>query len=405
MQLSLSREDTFTGVSRCSTAFEDKIGFTLVSEKSNVSEISIKRPSKSRQSVITQNSARKENSRINLKSRNGIKQLESARSSRKNIGLTVKSLSKDKNSYVKHAKAVFKDRNMIYKKKIKLVGRIKKKKSVKSATSVKLDNVTKEDIIGKPKQNISDEISVKNNHTVDESAIEHITETVADTNKNKDFERPNVEIKEAFIDKTTPEESVTVVKPNTDDENFFICSNEDDNEYAEFMEKRKKEQEMIEKLEKQKYLNSSTNFSKGVPNVTRRTNIKKSSDQAKSKNTITSLMQNVEAFARFSVLRQKFSIKRKNDVSKERKEAVVEQKVLTQVYFNYNLKSKSKIQLRRQRTRPSVDLKRNIERVPTLVDWVECSDVLSMPTMKMQNKLKENYLNYDNIKNLRYKVG
>ncbi|XP_060605507.1 uncharacterized protein LOC132758006 [Ruditapes philippinarum] len=353
LQLALAREDTFTGQSRCSTAFEDKIEFTLQKEKPNLSIKSIKRPSKSRQSSIIQNSARKLNSRQSIKSRNGKKEPNSARSSQKNIGLTVKSLQSDKNSYVKHAKAVYKDRNVIYRKKIKLKGKIKKKKSIKSATSIKLDKITKEDIIGKPKE-ISEEKTVKDIHVCPECTIEDITDKVPDKIQNDESEKPIVEIKEAFIEKPeeppTPVDVLPVTSPKSADENFFMCSNDEDNEYAEFMEKRKKEQEMIERAEKQKYLNFSMNLVKSIPKVSKKSKVNKSSD----KNPITSLMQNVESFARFSVLRKKFSLKSKNDVSKERKEAVIEQKVLTQVYFNYNLKSKSRLQLRRQRTRPSV---------------------------------------------------
>lgn len=394
LQLSLGREETFTAISRSSTIFEDNIGFTLLTEKSNVSSRISPRKSKSRQSNITQPSARKQSTESNIRKPS----TNNVMTPQKKIGLTVKSLDKSKNGYVKYAKAVFKDRNAVYRKKVKLVGIIKKRKVNKSATSMKrsatvADRNSEQGITKLAQKTVSKDTVDLGSKLVKELKKPRVLEVTQARNETKQDPEPQAD------DPEKPERAEDF------DDNFFMCSNEDDNAYAEHMKSRQKEYELEEKSNRDnKYLNSRLDLPTKVPFVKNKVSSNKKESNGNKTNAANSMIKNIESLSRFSIVRQKTSVTSRNTIKKSSKEAIIEEKVVAKLFYNYDFKVRSKIVQRRRRHRRTFNLSRDFKRIPTLIDWVECSDILSTAAMKMQNKLKDNSVHFDHVKNQRYKV-
>lgn len=396
LQLPLAREETFTSMSRCSTIVEDKIGIEIVSErKLNTAPKTPNKRVRIRPSITRQSNR----SRRSVKSRSGT-------TDRNKLTLTVKPLDKSKNKYVKYAKAVFKDGGTVYRKSVKLVGKVQKRRASASNKTVKLKGVTK----GKIEN--SDTKSIEKNQTKSPPQLNTFDLV-------KELERPRERVVIPKIDEVKPEipvkseeeiEEVKIpaieTKPESkfiydkSDNNFFMCSNDGDDSYKAFMEKRKQEYETEEKLNKM--FSSRSKLPTTVPVVKKRTKSEnaKANNNKPKQSTLETLFKNVESMARFSALRKKFS--KINKESKLQKEAVIERKVLSNIHYNSNNKTQSKIQHRSKRFKQAVNLSRTFERIPTLVNWVECSDILSTPAMRMQHRINSNDFKYDAVTNARF---
>lgn len=325
----------------------------------------------------------------------------SSQSRRRTAGLSVKSLDKSKSSYVKYANAVFKDNTGVYRKKIRLVGKVQKKKEKPgSAKSIQLKSVTRKEIESSVR---SEEPKPKKESSLDIIMVKEAKRP----EKRIEIHIPLPAIKEPMIKEPDPPQPDKVEEPpKGNDDNFFVCSNEEDNPYAEFIEMQKKEREDAtrKRMEDKFIYDDKDVWPTVVPEVNKKQ--KDSGKQTRKDNKMNKLYRRVEEVAKFSILRNKYTSNCNNEAIKSKREAVIEQKVLTEIYYNYDVKTKTKIKQRRRRNKRTIDLMKSFKRIPTLVDWVECTDILSTPAMKMQSKLQQNdsTIAFDNVRNQKYKV-
>ena len=322
--------------------------------------------------------------------------------------VSVKSLNPKKTNYIKHvarAHAVFKDKNVVYRRKITLTGKIKKRKQTSSAKTIKLKEVTRDTIESsatrKPKQT-KDAFSFdlikemrppprpikvrKPKVSDDEKSLECERTVKADSNSNN-LEKDNHE------HHSVSNVQVINVKEAVDD-NFFVCSAEEDNPYAELVEMRRKERQQQASL----FIHPSNTFPTSVPVVPRRNSVVRKEKNAHPLKKLSDMLKRVQEVAKTSALRNK---KRKQEKEKAKSEQNVEEQVLSKLKFQSNKIIEAGRRRRRDSRPPQIS--RDMSRLPTLVEWVECSDILSTPAMKKQQSLSNQQGKYDSVKNTRFR--
>lgn len=328
---------------------------------------------------------------------------QSSQSKRKFIGASVKALDKSKSSYVKYAKAVFKDSNAVYRKKIKLTGKVQKKRQeVSSAKSVKLSAVTRKQLESSPLEEKKDEITqeVKEPSSLEIDLVKEINRPENKIEVTKPIEvKPSEQVVEMEPPKEPAKESTM-----TEDSNFFVCANEEENPYAELIEMQRKErEEKSKKKTNDKFIyEKDIQWSTAVPQLRRKG--KKDAKPLTQANKVEKLYKRIEEIGKFSMLRNQLKNPSKREENKSKRESAIENEVLTKIYFNGG-KGNSKVKQRQKRDNRPSDLMRHFRRIPTLVNWVECSNVLSTPAMKMQSKLTnhDSAIAFDNVKNQKFK--
>ena len=367
----------------------------LSSARSNATARNVTTPRTSKHPVTPgQSASRQPRNRPNV----------SSQSKRNTVGASVQSLDKSKTNYVKYANAVFKDSTSIYRKKITNVGTIQKKKPG-SAKGIKLKDVTMNSIESLIQRQSEPKLleNLKTSVTIDIDLFNEIKRP--ELKLDVHIPIPEVPIEEEGEDETPKTlEKEPEIQDIADDPNFFVCAAEEENPYAEYIEMQRKEREaeLKQKMLDDKFLyDNNDRWSTVVPLVKKK--VKES--KVEPENKMNNVYKRVEKVAKFSILRNKFFRNSKNEEIKSQREAIIEEKVLTQIFYNYDFKTKTKVKQRKRRNKRTVDLVKNFKRIPTLVNWVECTDVLGTPAMKQQTKLYEpdTTIAPDNVTNQRYK--
>ena len=360
----LTRDSTTMSViSRATTVNEDNIALKLLSEKSMLEEKTAEE--------VQINSGRTTSN----KGRAGDLKPSSRRNQR-NITLSVKPLYKTttpSKSNLTRVNIEFKSAAGVYRrKKVKLVGKRQTSKRVK-LSDINLNSVTS----GTNKQQ---PLSKKSMYSFDPV---------------KEFNRPKTQLKLKTPQKANKSEDETKNQTfptfngtNIDDgdDNFFMCSNHEEDALEAYnltdsmiinhvQEKVKDVKSIVDLNEKQQ--NKETK--------------KKSKTKLPSK---WSFVHELERIAKTSFSKKKTQSSETNVLIKAKKEAVIEQKVLTKIYYNYDLKTKSKIKQRKRRNKRTKDLSKttNFARIPTLIKWVEYTDILQTPAMAMQKEINKSNL-------------
>ena len=262
---------------------------------------------------------------------------------RKGAQMTAKSMKNTE--YVKRANVLkgVKLNSKTFKKNVKLVGRVTRKKKTERKESHK----------GKLKdvQNNKTEISAPN--TPREPKHEHVSESLNQTKKD-----------------------MPAVSVDVEDRNFFMCSNESDNIPAPVPETKVERQS-----ETQNHRSQSPLVVKPMPAKHHKFVLPKFKNVQPPTFNFSAIVDKARKVSklRTTTMRQRTDLDSQNKTNGSEKE----QTALSSL--SHSLKTRRRNQSRRKKVEmPALT---RYARIPTLIDWVEYTNLLTTPSMQMQTRL------------------
>ena len=353
IQLDLPADETFTPLSRASTTLSTaKITLDISSaRKKDVIKITSPKapPSRKEKRVNTTPRTEKQPSRQISRSR-PVTRDRGAR-------LSVKTM-KNAATYVKKANALkgVKLKSKTFKKNVKLVGIVKKPKK-KLQKSDEGEKKVNEAAVGKP---VSD---ANNEHETKETDVYGITKHIPKSNK----------LEATFID--------------VEDANFFMCSNETD-DLPPVEKEIEQEVEIFHNnveektLETQIHRPQSPVVVKPMPAKHHKFVLPKFKNTQPPAFNFSAIIDKAKKVSKMNTNK----LKMKKERAGLKTDATVENSAISS--FIKDLKSSMK-RTRRKKKQKMPALSR-YARIPTLINWVEYSDLLQTPSMQMQQRLSLN---------------
>ena len=336
LQLQLPPDQSFTPLSRPSTTLSaTKVNIDIQSTRDN-------RP--------IQFSSRKESAKTPVERKPKGRVVISRGANRKHsTKMSVKTL-KNAGSYVKNANALkgVKLNSKTFKQNVKLIGKVRKMKKVKS----------KPDSVPKQKEN-KDKVETK------------ITITDVDKASKQQMLHDNL-IKPPVV------AELTEVSVDVEDTNFFMCSNEVDTipikttdkgiaKSADNVQNHQPESPLVVKPMPAKHHKFVLPKFKNIQPPT--FNFSAIVDKAKKVSKIRT---------------NKLIDKKKSDSQSEPYTAAMENTAVRNLVDSLKRKGNNR---KRRRKKPEMPALTRYARIPTLINWVEYSDLLHTPSMQMQSRL------------------